>query len=92
MTGWRGNHETLEYVNHPDYKKLKVGFTIADMFEITAFYELKKINETKTHLKYTTTNRPLKWYMKIFLMFRSDKVVAEFLERVKQVAETDQSN
>ncbi|WP_087972066.1 SRPBCC family protein [Oceanobacillus rekensis] len=83
--------ETLEYLNEPDYKKMKVGFTLANIFEITAFYELKKINENKTYLNYTTTNRPLKWFMKIFLIFASDKVVVQFLERVKHVAEAETS-
>ncbi|WP_342772437.1 SRPBCC family protein [Oceanobacillus arenosus] len=83
--------ETLEYLNEPDRKKMKIGFILANLFEITAFYELKKINENKTYLKYTTTNRPLKWFVKVFLIFASDKVVVEFLERVKRVAETETS-
>lgn len=81
--------ETLEYMNEADHKKLKVGFTLANLFDITAFYELKKIDENKTRFTYTTTNRPLKWFVKIFLLFGSDKVVVEFLERVKQVAEAE---
>ncbi|AXI08330.1 hypothetical protein CUC15_05010 [Oceanobacillus zhaokaii] len=84
--------ETLEYLNEPDHRKLKIGFTLAKMFEITALYELKKLNENKTYLKYTTTNRPLKWFVKIFLIFASDKVVVEFLERVKRVAEAETRN
>lgn len=83
--------ETLEYLNKPEYKKLKIGFTLANMFEITAYYEFQKINENKTYLKYTTTNRPLKWFVKAFLFFASDKVVVEFLERVKGVAERETS-
>lgn len=83
--------ETLEYLNKPEYKKLKIGFTLANMFEITAYYEFQKINENKTYLKYITTNRPLKWFVKAFLFFASDKVVVEFLERVKGVAERETS-
>lgn len=79
--------ETLEYTNALNHKKLKVGFTLANMFEITALYELNKINDNKTSLKYTVTNRPLKWFVKLFLLFGNDKVVVEFLERVKSVAE-----
>ena len=50
------------------------------MFKITAFYELNKINDNKTSFKYTVTNRPLTWYA-------TEKVLIEFLERVKNVAE-----
>ncbi|WP_028392467.1 SRPBCC family protein [Bacillus cihuensis] len=80
--------ETLEYSNEANKKKLKVGFTLANMFEITAFYELNKINDHKTLLKYTVTNRPLKWFVKLFLLFATEKVVVEFLGRVKNVAES----
>ncbi|WP_155591209.1 SRPBCC family protein [Lysinibacillus cavernae] len=79
--------ETLEYLNTPHKKKLKVGFTLANMFEITACYELSEIDNNKTLLKYTATNRALKWFVKLFLLFASEKVIIEFLERVKNVAE-----
>ena len=79
--------ETLEYTNQPDLKSLKVGFTINKMFEITAAYELKKIDETKTDFTYMTSNKPLKWFLKPFLLFAGDKVVVEFVDRVKRVAE-----
>ncbi|MEH6943777.1 SRPBCC family protein [Bacillus sp. JJ722] len=81
--------KTLEYANTADNKKLKVGFTLANMFEITAFYELQKINESETSFTYTVTNRPLKWFVKLFLLFATEKVVVEFLERVKNVAEAE---
>ncbi|WP_342431758.1 SRPBCC family protein [Neobacillus sp. FSL H8-0543] len=81
--------KTLEYVDTPDYKKMKVGFTLANMFEITAFYEVKKINEQKTLFSYTTTNRPLKAFLKLFLLFGSDKVVVKFVNRVKEIAESE---
>ncbi|MFJ5714214.1 SRPBCC family protein [Neobacillus sp. NPDC093127] len=81
--------ETLEYDNAPDKKKLKVGFTLAKMFEITALYELYQINQQKTRFTYTCTNRPLKSFLKLFLLFASDKIVVQFCERVKKVAEED---
>ena len=81
--------KTLEYLNEADHKQLKIGFNLSNIFEITAAYEFKNLDENKTYLKYTTSNRPLKWFVKIFLFFASDKVVVEFLERVKQVAETE---
>lgn len=84
--------ETLEFLDSTEEKKLKVGFQIANMFDITAKYELAEIDENTTHFTYTTTNNPLKWYVKPFLLLASDKVVVHFIERVKQVAEADQRN
>ncbi|WP_077211998.1 SRPBCC family protein [Bacillus dakarensis] len=81
--------ETLEYVNEDDHKRLKIGFTLAKMFEITALYELRKINDHQTNFRYTVTNAPLKWYVKLFLLFANDRVVVKFLERVKHVAESE---
>ena len=77
----------MDYVNEPERKKLKVGFRLAGMFDITALYELRKINDHRTSFRYTVSNKPLKWFVKFFLMFANDKVVVEFLERVKKVAE-----
>lgn len=79
--------ETLEYSNTPDKKILKVGFVLANLFEITAYYELNKINETETSFTYSVTINTLKWFVKLFLLFASDKVVVQFLERGKTVAE-----
>jgi len=79
--------ETLEYTNTPDHKKLKVGFTLAKMFEITAQYDLMKMETNRTAFTYTTTNQPLKWFMQLFLVFASEKVVVEFTEKVKSIAE-----
>ena len=81
--------ETLQYQDFPNEKKMKAGFTLAKMFEITACYELVKHSEHKTSFTYTMTNRPLKWFVKLFLLFSNDKVVVEFLERVKRVAESE---
>ncbi|MFJ5762678.1 SRPBCC family protein [Neobacillus sp. NPDC093182] len=81
--------ETLEYLNTPEFKKMKVGFTLANIFEITAAYEVTKINEQKTRFKYTTTNKPLKAIFKLFLWFASDKTVVKFVERVKELAEEE---
>jgi len=81
--------ETLEYDDSPNEKKLKVGFTLANMFDITARYELVKLSDHRTSLTYTSTNRPLKWFMKLFLLFSTDKSAVEFLQRVKEVAESE---
>lgn len=81
--------ETFEYLDAPDVKRLKVGFTLADLFEITAFYELCRINENKTSFTYTVSNRPLKWLVKLLLFFATEKMVVKFVERVKSVAEAE---
>lgn len=81
--------ETLEYLNTPDTKKLKVGFVLANLFEITALYELAKVNENKISFSYTATNTALKWYAKIFLLFANKKTVVSFVEKVKQTAEAE---
>ncbi|WHY75521.1 SRPBCC family protein [Neobacillus sp. WH10] len=81
--------ETLEFLNTPDKKKLKVGFTLTNMFEITTLYELSQLNDQKTMFTYTCTNRPLKSFLKLFLFLASDKIVVQFCERVKKVAEED---
>ena len=59
------------------------------MFEITAFYKLKKLDDQKTLFSYTATNKALKWFVKLFLLLANDKVVTEFVERVKRVAESE---
>lgn len=80
--------ETLEYVNNPNEKKKKIGFTLSDIFEVTRGYELIKLEEHKTLFKYTSTNRALKLYVRLFSLFASNKVSLGFVQRVKEVAET----
>jgi ligand-binding SRPBCC domain-containing protein len=79
---------TLHYLNTRDKKELKIGFTLAKMFEITADYQLTKLAENKTLFTYTATNNPLKWYVKLILKLANDKIVVQFTERVKTVSET----
>ena len=81
--------ETLDYLDTPSEKRMKVGFTLGGMFEITAGYQLFQLNDQKTQFIYTTTNKPLKWFVKLFLLFANEKVVVEFVERVKRVAEEE---
>ena len=80
---------TLEYLNQSNEKKLKIGFTLAGSFEITALYELHRIDDQKTLLRYTATNKALKWFVKIFMIFATEKVIVSFLEKVKKVAESE---
>ncbi|PLS17924.1 hypothetical protein CVD28_09560 [Bacillus sp. M6-12] len=81
--------ETLEYLDSADQKKLKVGFTLAKMFEITADYQLMRIDDNRTFFAYTVTNKALKWFVKIFLLLANDKVVITFVEQVKRIAESE---
>ena len=80
---------TLEYKDESNEKIMKAGFTLSNMFEITAKYELVKLADDKTFFKYTTTNKPLKWFIKPFLLFARDKIVVKFVQRVKEVAEKE---
>ncbi|WP_010098251.1 SRPBCC family protein [Ornithinibacillus scapharcae] len=80
--------ETLEYQNEEDFKRMKVGFNLANMFDITATYEMKKLDGNKTYFRYSTSNSPQKWFLKLLVkLANSDKVVVQFVERVKSVAE-----
>jgi hypothetical protein len=86
------NVETLEYQNNDDYKKLKTRFNLANAFEITTTYELRKLDDGNTYFRYTTTNEPLKWLMKIIVKLgNGDKVVEQFVGRVKNIAEAEVS-
>lgn len=80
---------TLDYLDTPHEKKLKITFTLAKMFEITACYELHRVDDQRTILEYTVTNKPLKWFVKLFLVFANDKVVIHFLEKVKTISESE---
>lgn len=78
---------TLDYNNQDNYKKLKIGFRLANMFQIEGCYELTKESDAVTSMRYTGFNKPLKWFIKPFVLLSGDKVVNEFLDRVKRVAE-----
>ncbi|UJL46894.1 SRPBCC family protein [Virgibacillus sp. NKC19-16] len=82
--------ETLQYVDNPEHKQLKETFSEPNTFEITTEYELKKIDENKTYFRYTSTNKPLKWMLKLLMKFISNKVVVRFVDRVKRVAESQE--
>lgn len=83
--------ETLEYINLPDEKTKKITFKLNDIFEVTRRYELIKVEEDKTLFKYTSTNRALKLYVRLFSLFASNKVSLGFVQRVKEVAEKQES-
>ncbi|WP_373894988.1 SRPBCC family protein [Virgibacillus natechei] len=82
--------ETLRYVDNPDHKQLKETFSLANTSEITTEYELKQIDENTTYFRYMSTNKPLKWVLKLVMKFISNNVVVQFVERVKRVAESQE--
>lgn len=81
--------ETLEYVNTPEHKKLKIGFVLADMLDITATYELKQLDKSHTLFIYTSTNEALNEQAESFLKFATNQVVVDFVNRVKMMAESE---
>ena len=81
----------MEYENKPTHKKIKIAFTLAKLFDITAKYELTSISDSKTSLTYTTSNKALKWFVHLFLLFASEKTVIKFVEHVKKVAESNRA-
>ncbi|MEN1934039.1 SRPBCC family protein [Paenibacillus sp. 102] len=83
--------ETLDYINTTTQKKLKCGFTLANMFNITATYELRQIDEMQTLFKYTTTNQPLTEQAELYMKSATNQVVVDFVNRVKTIAESEYS-
>lgn len=76
-----------DYINEPTRKKMEVTFVLANLFDISAKYELTSITDSKTRLTYTSTNKALKWFVHIMLVFANEKTIVKFVEHVKQVAE-----
>ncbi|WP_440603902.1 SRPBCC family protein [Bacillus sp. GB_SG_008] len=81
--------ETLDYVNTPEHKKLKIGFTLANMFDITATYELEKTEKDQTVFKYTATNQALTEQAELFMQSATNQVAIDFVNRVKKIAESE---
>jgi uncharacterized membrane protein len=76
-----------EYVNQPSHKLMKITFVLANCFYISSKIELESISESKTRLTYTVTNKALKWFVHLMLLFANEKSVVKFVEKYKQVAE-----
>ncbi|MFC4735181.1 SRPBCC family protein [Bacillus daqingensis] len=80
--------ETIAYCDLPGQKQLRVSFTLANMFDITAEYILIRHTASSTIFRYTVTNRPTNPILRWMLLFASDKTVKAFTQRVKLVAES----
>lgn len=81
--------EVKDYAEDNDNKMFKIGFELGSWFNITAKYVLKEVNENKTHLVYTTTNRPMKFLAKIMMriMGNNTSVVETHVKRIKELSE-----
>lgn len=81
--------KTLQYKNNPEEKHITLSFIHGGLFEIITSYDVKEINEAKTHFRYTTATKPLKWYLRFFMLLGSGKVAKQFVKHVKRVAERE---
>ncbi|MGK0577549.1 SRPBCC family protein [Macrococcus capreoli] len=80
----------LEHEDTPARKHNKSGFQLANMFDIEADYVLEKISENETRFIYSGSNKGLnligKAMLKVMPKKQNQKVVNEFMERVKHEA------
>ncbi|MGV2928428.1 SRPBCC family protein [Macrococcus capreoli] len=80
----------LEHEDTPACKHNKSGFQLANMFDIEADYVLEKISENETRFIYSGSNKGLnligKAMLKVMPKKQNQKVVNEFMERVKHEA------
>lgn len=82
--------EVKDYAEDDNNKMFRVGFELGNWFDITVKYVLKKVDENKTHLVYTTTNRPMKFLAKIMMRIMGDNtsVIDTHVEKIKKLSET----
>jgi hypothetical protein len=82
--------ETLAYEDAPDKKRKKIHFVLGKAFEITLTFALVRINETHTNFIYEGQNKGVNFVGRAMLKLGgkkgNNKVVEEFLEKVKQEA------
>lgn len=82
--------EVKDYLEDDNNKMFEIGFELGNWFDITVKYVLKKVDENKTHLVYSTTNRPMKFFAKIMMrmMGNDSSVVKTHVEKIKKLSET----
>ncbi|PBB05130.1 MULTISPECIES: SRPBCC family protein [Salimicrobium] len=78
-----------EFKDAENEKRLTYSYTLAGVYDIQATYLLEKAGEKKTKFTYLSSNRPRKWYLRILILFSNDQAVANFVRRVKRVAEEE---
>ncbi|WP_414054353.1 SRPBCC family protein [Macrococcus equi] len=80
----------LGHEDTPTRKHNRSGFQLANMFDIEADYVLEKISDHETRFIYSGSNKGLnlvgKAMLKVMPKKQNQKVVNEFMERVKQEA------
>ncbi|HFI0423605.1 TPA: SRPBCC family protein [Streptococcus suis] len=95
---YREGKRTMEYVvtdlaheDREDYKYNRSGFSLANLFEIEVAYELQAVDGKQTRFTYSGQNRGKNILGKALLLLtpksQNQKVVDEFMARVKRVAE-----
>lgn len=81
--------EVTDYAEDDNNKMFQIGFKLGKWFDITVKYVLKKIDNNKTHLYYTTTNRPMNFLAKIMMkmMGNNTSVVDNHVKKIKEFSE-----
>jgi len=77
--------------NETDYEKMfAIGFNLGGWFDIAVRYELEKIDENKTIIKYTTTNKPLKFLAKVMMKFMpgGDNMLEKHIKKIEELAKS----
>jgi len=77
--------------NETDYEKMfAIAFNLAGWFDIAVRYELEKVDENKTIIKYTTTNKPLKFLAKVMMKFMpgGDKMLEKHIQKIEELAKS----
>ena len=77
--------------NETDYEKMfAIAFNLAGWFDIAVRYELEKVDENKTIIKYTTTNKPLKFLAKVMMKFMpgGDKMLENHIQKIEELAKS----
>ncbi|GEN46868.1 SRPBCC family protein [Alkalibacillus haloalkaliphilus] len=87
--------ETLAYEDKEDYKHLTMTFNIGKAFKIERSYTIITKGSQESLLTYEGANRGTNWFGKLFLKLapssKNDQVVQEFLDRVVEEAEKEQT-
>jgi hypothetical protein len=82
--------ETLAYIDQPEKKLKQISFVLGKAFEITLTFELLKIDEIQTKFIYEGQNKGVNFVGRAMLKLGNEKsnnkVVLEFLQKVKQEA------